>query len=212
MTLEIGGDDRIVVERRWKERGARGKVYVDERALSVDDFSSYFLPKIGIPVIHYPQGNPYSSKTWPELSWRSLYRHIYRRQDIGWGGIAERQPEGDQHACILQFLGVAERIYSDEYGKLIDLRKQRTALVARRENYLATLNEIARDLVGTRGGPELTPDTIQGSLLRIEDEMETLRERKNAASAEALECAGSRGQRVDPGASGGTCRAHDRSG
>ena len=180
--LRIGGDAQTVVERRWKEAGSKHKVYVDGRLLSVEDFSSYFLSELGIPVLHYPQGDPYSSRAWPELSWRSLFRHIYRRQDIGWGGIVERQPPGEQHACLLQFLGVAEFIYSDDYESLVSLRKARTALEARRENYLTTLNEISRDLLEVDSVTGITPDGIMDALREIEDEIKSLRERKNATS------------------------------
>ena len=180
--LRIGGDVQIVIERRWKEAGSKHKVYVDGRPLSVEDFSSYFLSELGIPVLHYPQGDPYSSRAWPELSWRSLFRHMYRRQDIGWGGIVERQPPGEQHACLLQFLGIAEFIYSDDYESLVSLRKARTGLEARRENYLTTLNEISRDLLEVDSVTGITPDGIADALREIEDEIQSLRERKNATS------------------------------
>ncbi|MDE2703975.1 MAG: hypothetical protein OXI35_02835 [Gemmatimonadota bacterium] len=187
VVLRLGNDDQTVVERRWKEPGSKHKVYVDDHPLSVSDFSSYFLPKLGIPVLHYPQGDPYSSRAWPELSWRSLFRHVYRRQDIGWGGIVERQPESEQHACILQFLGIAEHIYSDEYGNLVNLRKARNALKARRDNYLTTLNEISRDLLEMDAAPELTSDAIEEALLVIRKAIDDLRERKNAAHEATLE-------------------------
>ena len=185
--LRLEGGVETVIERRWKEPGSKHKVYVDDRSVSVDDFSSYFLPKLGISVLHFPQGDPYSSRAWPELSWRSLFRHIFRRQDIGWGGLVERQPDGDQHACILQFLGIAEYIYSDDYGTLVSLRKARTALEARRENYLTTLNEISRDLLEMDAAVGLTPATIEDALLNIAKSIEDLRERKNTAYEATLE-------------------------
>lgn len=187
VVLRLGNNVQTVVERRWKEPGSKHKVYVDDHPLSVDDFSSHFLPKLGIPVLHYPQGDPYSSRTWPELSWRSLFRHMFRRQDIGWGGIVERQPEGDQHACILQFLGIAEYLYSDDYRALVGLRKARAALEARRENYLTTLNAISRDLLEMDGATGLTPGTIEEALLKISRAIEDLRDRKNAAYETTLD-------------------------
>lgn len=185
--LRLGDGVQTVIERRWKEPGSKQKVYLDDHSVSVDDFSSYFLPKLGIPVLHFPQGDPYSSRAWPELSWRSLFRHIFRRQDIGWGGLVERQPDGDQHACILQFLGIAEYIYSDDYGALVNLRKTRTALEARRENYLTTLNEISRDLLEMDAAVGLTPATIREAVLNITKAIEDLRERKNTAYEATLE-------------------------
>ena len=187
VALQLGDNGAVVIERRWKEPGSKHKVYVDGRALSVDEFSSYFLPKVGIPVLHYPQGDPYSSRTWPMLSWRSLYRHMFRRQDIGWGGLVERQPDGDQHACILQFLGVAAALYSDDYGALVNLRKQRTALEARRANYTTTLNEIARDVLEMDGGVGLTPGAIEDGLAQIEMAIANYLEEKGEIYGATLE-------------------------
>lgn len=186
VVLRLGNETETVVERRWKEPGSKHKVYIDDRALSVNDFSAHLLPKLGVPVLHYPQGDPFSSRTWPELSWRSLFRHMFRRQDIGWGGIVERQPDGDQHACMLQFLGVADAIYSDEYGDLVELRKKRTALEARRENYLSTLNEISRDLLEMEDATGLTPRMIQDALLDIDETIEDLSTRKDETSKATL--------------------------
>ena len=99
VVLGLGGDDELVIERRWKEPASKHRSFVDDSPLSVIDFSDYFLRKLGIPVVHYPQGDPYSSRTWPVLSWRSLFRHMYRRQDIGWGGLIERTA-GRRSACM----------------------------------------------------------------------------------------------------------------
>ena len=184
--LRLGDDAETVVERRWKEPGSKHRIYVDDHPLAADDFSAHLLPKLGIPVVHYPQGDPFSSRAWPELSWRSLFRHVFRRQDIGWGSFVERQPEGDQHACILQFLGIANAIYSDEYGNLVGLRKKRTALEARRDNYLTTLNEISRDLLAMDATAALTPGKITEALSEIDETIADLRARRNEASETTL--------------------------
>ena len=64
--------------------------------------------RLDMPLLHYPQGNPLRPQgTWPELGCCSLYRHMYRRQSLWWD-IADRQPESEQHACIVQFSGLAE--------------------------------------------------------------------------------------------------------
>ena len=75
-----------------------------------------------------------SGQTWPELSFRMLLRHIYRQQRF-WGGLADQQPDGEQHACLLQFLGLAERTYSESYGRLIELKTEAETLKVRRAQY-----------------------------------------------------------------------------
>src|SRR5207237_1933492 len=57
--------------------------------------------------------------------------HIYRQQRF-WGDLADKQPEAEQHACLLQFLGLAERIYTNDYGQLIELRMKVERLRSRR--------------------------------------------------------------------------------
>ena len=181
--LRLREGEEVVLERRWRERGSRQKIHANDHILTVDEFSYYLLPLIGIPVLHYPQGDPYSTRTWPILSWRTLFRHMYRRQDIGWGGLVERQPEGDQHACLLQFLGLASSLYSNEYGSLVNLRKERTELLARRENFTSTLNEIAQDLLAIEHSINLTPEVITNSLSDIDNSISAyLNERKRLYS------------------------------
>ena len=77
--LSVDGAE-VLLERHWTKYGARGAVFVNEAPIRVEDFDFAFLGMLGLPVLHYPQGNPYGPRTWPRLGWRSLLRHIYRRQ------------------------------------------------------------------------------------------------------------------------------------
>jgi hypothetical protein len=149
------GDERVSVERRWKETGAKNKIFVNDAAFAASDFQRLLLEKLHIPILHFPKGNPMSGQTWPELSFRTLLRHMYRRQRF-WGDIADQQPEGDQHASILQFLGLAESIFNDDYGELIRLKMESERLRARRDQYEQTLKELAGDV--------LTDPTLQSSI------------------------------------------------
>ena len=76
---------------------------------------------------------PWDNAHGPNSGWRSLYRHMYRRQSF-WGDIADRQPESEQHACILQFCGIAEKLFSEEYGRLIEKQKRIVELQAQKEH------------------------------------------------------------------------------
>ncbi|CAD5271546.1 conserved hypothetical protein [Bosea sp. 62] len=140
------GSEKLVVERRWREAGMKTKAIVDGEVIDAVEFQHRLMAKLGIPVLHYPKGNPQSGQTWPELSFRSLLRHIHRRQGF-WSDLADKQPEGEQHACLLQFGGIAELIYSDEYGDLIELTLEARRLTARLEQYNWTLDALARDLL-----------------------------------------------------------------
>jgi hypothetical protein len=102
-------DTNVRLERRWLEPGAKTKVFVDGKGFSTGEFQDWLLEALNIPLLHFPRGNPMSGQTWPELSFRMLLRHIYRQQCF-WGDLADRQPEPEQVACVLQFLGIAEKL------------------------------------------------------------------------------------------------------
>jgi len=144
------GEEEFLIERRWKEPGAKTKLFVNNSGMAPSDFQSLLLEKLNIPLLHFPKGNPTSGQTWPQLSFRMLLRHIYRQQRF-WSDLADQQPTMEQHACLLQFLGLAERLFTPEYGRLVELKMQAERLRARREQYGLTLTELAGDLLTEPG-------------------------------------------------------------
>jgi hypothetical protein len=161
--LTVDGEP-LVLERRWKERGSRGKVFIGEQAVDARDFSAFFLERLGMPLVRIPKGNPFADHTWPELSWRTLLRHIYR-QEWAWGDFADRQPEGDQRASFLFFLGAAPSVYSKEYGDLVDAQKRLAQLEAQKATYEQTVHEFAREMVSVeRASAGLTRDTLTAAI------------------------------------------------
>ena len=172
------GEERFWIERRWREPGAKTKVFVNGEGMIARDFQQLLLRKLGIPLLNFPRGNPMSGQTWPELSFRMLLRHIYRQQRF-WGGIADQQPEAEQHACLLQFLGNAERLFTDEYGHLVRLKMEAERLKARRDQYGQTLDELARDLLSEPGlSVGANVKTVRDAEERLAGEIETLRQRR----------------------------------
>ncbi len=156
MTISIG-DRRFELERNWRSPGGLTNVLVDGERLQADLFSDFMLDLLQIPLVHYPKGNPYAGYTWPALGWRSLYRHVYRREG-SWSSVAAQQPDSEQLACMLQFLGVAEEIYSPEYGELVSARKERDRLEARKEQFSELLSTVTREIAAT-ADPSLVGST-----------------------------------------------------
>jgi len=181
----IIGQERFWIERRWREPGAKTKVFIDGIGKDARDFQQFLMQKLGIPLLNFPRGNPMSGQTWPELSFRMLLRHIFRQQRF-WSGIADQQPDGEQHACLLQFLGLAERLFTEEYGQLVKLKMEAERLKARRDQYGQTLDELARDVLSDSelsvGANETTVRNSEGRLVR---EIEALRQRRVAVIASA---------------------------
>ncbi len=178
-TLRIGAGT-FLVERRWRESGGRGKVYVDGTSMLAKDFQHWLMNELGIPLLSFPKGNPTSGQTWPELSFRILLRHIYRQQRF-WGDIADKQPEGEQHASVLQFLSLAEHIYSPDYEELVLLKRRVDLLSARRNQYANTLNELARGLLSDEDvSVHVSVTTIAAAADRLAEEAASLHERRTA--------------------------------
>lgn len=172
------GDETFRIERRWREAGAKGKVFVDDEGMLAKDFQHWLMEKLRIPLVNFPKGNPMSGQTWPELSFRTLLRHIFRQQRF-WSGLVDQQTDNEQHASLLLFLGLAERIYSDDYGKLVDLKLKSMRLRARREQYGETLNDLAVDLLDSEDATlGVNETTVAVALQRLQDEVERLHTRK----------------------------------
>jgi hypothetical protein len=123
-------------------------------------------------------------RTWPTLGWRSLLRHIYRRQDQ-WSELVPAQPESEQHACILQFLGLAEHLFFSDLSTLTDKRKRLAYLEMRREYFTELMQKLLPDLMAD---PDLsagiTAHAIENAAGRIEHEANQLVERRSVVMAE----------------------------
>ncbi|HPO85110.1 MAG TPA: hypothetical protein PLN86_04590 [Candidatus Hydrogenedentes bacterium] len=182
--IGINGDE-IWIERRWKQQGAQGKVFINDKPISQSEFSSFFLERIGMPILHFPKGNPYEERSWPELSWRTLFRHIYRQQRF-WGDLTDKQLDSERQAAILQFVGIAEYVYSDATGALVDIKKEIWKLQGAREQYLSMLDEIAREITDEKEFRiALTADSINASIARIQIEIQEF-EIKREATLQSL--------------------------
>ena len=175
------GDEEIWIERRWKQQGVQGKVFIGGKPILQSEFSGYLLEKLGIPILHFSKGNPYEERAWPELSWRTLFRHIYRQQRF-WGDLADKQSDSERQAAILQFVGIAEHVYSDASGALVDVRKEIWKLQGAREQYISMLDEIAREITDEKEFRiSLTADSISASIARIQIEIQELEQKRETA-------------------------------
>jgi hypothetical protein len=174
----IVAGEELEVQRRWKETGVKGKVFVNGEPSALKDFLHDLLSRLGTPVLHYPQGNPLGQRTWPELGWRSLYRHMYRRQSM-WSDIADLQPESEQHASILQFVGLADKLFSDEFGKLIAKQKKIIELQASKDQYMAILTDVSKQLLTAEElGVGLSPHSVDAASQRTQVEIAALNDRR----------------------------------
>jgi hypothetical protein len=198
--ISIDGTE-FEIERRWKQPGVKGKVFVDGDPIDSEDFQRFLLEKLNIPLVHFPKGNPYEERTWPELSWRIMLRQMYRQQRF-WGDIADKQPESEQHACIMQFLGIAQYLFSEKSGELVQKRKQIWKLQGAREQYLSMLDEISREITDEKEiRVALTADSLDIAIARIQDEISAIQIRRDESLAKVRAQVGNQTDESDNGKS-----------
>ena len=166
LEIKIGGEE-VHIERRWKEPGTKGKIFVNDEGKTPKQFSEFMLNKLEIPIIHVPSGNPYADRTWPELSWREMFRHMYKQERF-WSDFSQKQGEVVRSACILHFLNAATSLYPKEFGDLVVKKKDKDRIEAQKDVFISVLQDVAVDVVGQ---PEMTvavtPDSILESRQRI---------------------------------------------
>jgi len=179
--LEVG-DEALLLERDWTEPGSKTKILVGENvSVGQGDFSSFFLQKLGLPLLHFPKGNPYAERSWPELSWRMLFRHMYRQERF-WSDIADRQPEAEQFAAICMFLGIADRVFPQQLGDIVGRRKLLVRMEAERDQFETVLDRVAKELSRADDPPEfVTQESVAASIAELESHLEELATRRESA-------------------------------
>lgn len=161
-------------------------MFANGEGMSSSDFGEYIQGKLGIPTVRYPKGSPFSGFTWPLLSWRELFRHFYRKEKP-WGDLADKQPEKVQHACLLQFVGAAEKMYPKEREEEVKDRQNLLTLQARKDQFDSVLQQAAKDLIpdpSINTAPTL--DAIDLGMQRLRAEAERLRQRRQAVMAQVI--------------------------
>lgn len=183
--IRIDNED-IQLERRWKEHGLAGSVLVNGERYTVDNFSNLVLTNMGLPIVHVPKGNPYGPKRWPVLSWRSLFRHMFRQWRF-WADLADKQPDGDQLACLLMFLGVAELAYPEEYDLLVQKNKEKLRLEAAKDEFTSIFTTLYKQIV-EGGDNTVTPtaETIPAASSKLSTEIAELQERRDQLLSEIV--------------------------
>ncbi|WP_435011436.1 AAA family ATPase [Tundrisphaera lichenicola] len=183
-TMQLEFDEvPFIIERRWKEAGVKTSMFADGEQIRKEEISDFFSLKLDIPSVRFPKGNPLSLSTWATLSWRSLFRHVYRQERF-WRDLADEQPEKEQHACIAQFLGVADRIYPAEFNAEMEKHADLLKLKARKDQFEDVLQQAAKDIVPDPSiSTAPTIDSIDRGINRLAEEIEQFRTQREKAIA-----------------------------
>jgi uncharacterized Zn finger protein (UPF0148 family) len=104
---------------------------------------------------------------------------MYRRETM-WSDIADAQPEVDQFASLLMFLGAAGQLFTEDYGDLVTKNKRLFELQTQKDQFMKMLDQVSKELVDTESlSVSLTPESIeaaQDKLLNEAKEIEKQRE------------------------------------
>lgn len=186
--LVFSDGEEVVLERHWKQAKGIHKILINGEPTASDNFDGFIFSKLGIPLVKYPKGNPFADKAgWVTLGWRSLFRSIYRQERF-WSAFVEKQPEFETAACLLQFLGVADKQFPESHEQLaIEVRKLQR-LEGQRDAYEAVLHTVTLDLLKQKElTVAVTTDSIAASKTRIDRELSRLREEREHFIREVIE-------------------------
>jgi hypothetical protein len=176
--FDINGSE-VEIVRKPLSLGEMTKVSVNGESINISDFSQNILKKIGIPPdVKFPKGNPYTTQ-WVELGFRSLLRHMYRREEL-WGDIADKQPPNEQYAAQYQFFNIATTIYSKEYDQKVVDEKALAVLEAQKKQYNDILNRIAQEMA-PKGEEVLhyaTEEDINSRIVELEQSLLNIQHKK----------------------------------
>lgn len=173
VTLQIGAEEHVL-SRNWKEKNAKTKMLLNGETIDFRQFNEFIFAKLQWPEVVYASGDPYAEKTWKNLGFRMLFRHMYRQARF-WGDFVDKQHPADFYACLMVFLGLAEKRYPAEYGDIVKANKEIDRLTYKKENLVEMLTQVSQRLGSAKDvGNTPTMETLQRAISQYHSEIEKL--------------------------------------
>jgi len=168
------GEEVLTLRRSWSPDAPRNKIIANGESINASDLSELLLDKLSIPKLNFPQGNMFSERSWPSLTFRMLLRHIYRQERF-WSDLADRQPESEQHACLALFLGLAEGLFPTKLGELVHTKKRLQSLQVEKTAHQDFLHELVTDMFSHKEmSASITEESLKETVSRIRAEISGL--------------------------------------
>jgi hypothetical protein len=125
LTISTRGRQHRLHRALSREAGPLTRIVIDENLqLSPREFDAWLLEELGWPSLMIPLGrDPQAATNLTPLTFRSLLRHIYRKEN-SWLDFASREEEFLRQAVISFFLGLAESRYSGEDYRFGEARRE----------------------------------------------------------------------------------------
>jgi hypothetical protein len=184
LTINVNGEEHVLT-RRLHQPGQQGMCDVDGSLMDSREFSEWIAVRLewGWPPFFVPRGLFSESITHEvPLTFRALYRHIYRRAN-SWTDWATGEYEYYRRGVLAFFLGIAPELY---HGTEVQEAQERLRLVDLRRRQIETrevLNDaVARASEGFRHAGVTTLDTIEQTLDEITDEIGELNKSRDELS------------------------------
>lgn len=175
--LLINGASHALV-RRTSERGQTTLTEVDGELLDTQAFNLWIAQQLqwGSPIM-IPRGRVFATATQEDpLTFRALYRHIYRRAD-SWTTFASQEQEYLRRAVVAFFLGVAPEVYAGRHVKITQTEQELHTLEAERIQLRNTLDQIVRQAAeGFRRTGTTGLDSIGDALADVNAQIDEARQ------------------------------------
>lgn len=175
MTISIAGESHII-GRNWKEKNTKTKITLDGNVIDLKEFNEFIFKKLDWPEVVYASGDPYAERTWRTLGFRMPFRHMYRQARF-WSDFVPQQQPADFYACIMLFLGLAEKRYPAEHGDIVKANKEIDRLTYKKDNLVEMLTQVSQQLGSARDvGNTPTMETLQKAIEHYQAEIERITE------------------------------------
>jgi len=157
-------DEIYEIYRLPLEPGFASKIFINDNSYSYSEFSSEILQLLQVPFdVKFPKGNPYTTQ-WVSLSFRSIFRHIYRKED-SWNDIADKQPNNEQYASQFHLLGIADKLFSNELNISISNEKRLLELQSKKAQFEELITRIAKEMTSNES---FMYNSINSNVLKAE--------------------------------------------
>jgi len=185
----IVNSKKLTIRRDWTISGQKSKISYNGKIRYSDGFQLDLVEKfLQYPNLKYPKNDPVSAIRATNLSFRMHFRHLYRQQKY-WSDIVEKQPPGEFRACLLNFLGIAEKIYTDSFFKFHDLSDElNTAneVYKINKNKVDTVLSVILDSFDPVTNDDRIRTTYKSFLELKESDLNTTHEKINGATLENI--------------------------
>jgi hypothetical protein len=190
--LDVSIDGVLYQLSRSFEPGRRGRILIGrDTDIPAQEFSSWILQVLAWPQLTIPLGrNALTATQQVPLSFRSLLRHIYRRED-SWTDFAVKEQEYLRRAVISLFLGFAQYKYATADFELGQAQRRLAAAEAVHRDVLESTNEAVQSVVHQLGLPPIVDmgslDGVHSELSRRLQSAESRREAISTAASHAVQ-------------------------